>query len=76
IMDQGKYYSGVAVNGNGDLYVNVYNTSTGNYDVIKYTNGGGSPSTFYSGLSMGSGSELPCGIGSNLALGDILVPDP
>ncbi|SMO60169.1 hypothetical protein SAMN06265219_1061, partial [Gracilimonas mengyeensis] len=74
-VDQGEYYTGLAANGNGDVFATAYNAGSDNYEIVKYTGGAGTPSSVVTGLSY-SGSSYPTGLGSNLALGDLVIPDP
>ncbi|WP_138429678.1 putative Ig domain-containing protein [Fodinibius saliphilus] len=75
IVDQGDYYVGLAADGNGDLFATAYDGTNDHYDVVQYTNGTGTPSVVYNDLTY-SGSDYPFGLGSNRALGDLVIPDP
>ncbi|WP_185957199.1 T9SS type A sorting domain-containing protein [Gracilimonas mengyeensis] len=73
-LDQGDYYVGLAANGIGDLFATAYNAASDNYEIVKYTGGTGTPTSVITGLTY-TGSNYPTGLGSNLALGDIVTPD-
>ncbi|MCW9707150.1 putative Ig domain-containing protein, partial [Fodinibius salsisoli] len=84
VIDSGEYYTGLAVDGHGDLFAMAYDNQgtpsdydDDEYDVVKYTDGSGTPTVFHDGLVIGIGlDEYPFGLGTNRELGDLVVPDP
>ena len=70
----GKYYTAVATDHLNNVYVTAYNDVSDKYDVLKYTNGTGTPTTIYQGLTY-SVSEYPWAIAVNSA-GDVFVMNP
>ncbi|MCF6406970.1 Ig-like domain-containing protein [Chitinophaga filiformis] len=75
-LETGGYYSAMAKDNSGNLYVVRYNSSTTNYEVAKYTNGTGTPQVIYSNLIDASANEIySWGLAVN-DLGDVFVTNP
>jgi gliding motility-associated-like protein len=74
VVETGKYYTAIAKDNAGNIYVVAYNSTTTKYQLLKYTNGTGTPTAIYQGLSF-SVSEYPWSVAVNSA-GDVFVMDP
>ncbi|HWV67323.1 hypothetical protein, partial [Chitinophaga sp.] len=74
VLETGKYYTAIAKDNLDNIYVVAYNSATTKYQVLKYTNGAGTPTPIYQGLSL-TVSEYPWSIAVNSA-GDVFIMDP
>ncbi|HEY9260208.1 Ig-like domain-containing protein, partial [Chitinophaga sp.] len=74
VLETGKYYTAIAKDNSNNIFVVAYNSATTQYQVLKYTNGTGTPTAIYQGLSF-SVSEYPWSIAVNSA-GDVFIMDP
>ncbi|MGO4294464.1 Ig-like domain-containing protein, partial [Chitinophaga sp. RAB17] len=73
VLETGKFYTAIAKDNLDNIYIAAYNSATDKYQVLKYTNGTGTPTAIYQGLSYAS--EYPWSIAVNSA-GDVFVMDP
>ena len=74
-LETGGYYISMAVDDNDNIYLSRFNATTKDYEVVKYTNGTGSPTVIYSGLGydgVNYSNDYPWGmaVASN---GDVFV---
>ncbi|PSL23684.1 Ig-like domain-containing protein [Chitinophaga ginsengisoli] len=75
-LETGGYYSAMAKDNSGNLYVVRYNSSSTNYEVAKYTNGTGTPQVIYSSLIDASTvNTYSWGLTVN-DVGDVFVTNP
>ncbi|OQP40008.1 hypothetical protein A4H97_17475 [Niastella yeongjuensis] len=70
-FETGNYYTALAKDNNDNVYGTRYNTAISTWEVVKYTNGTGTPAVIYSGLTNPS-TEVPWGLTVN-SIGDVFV---
>ena len=73
-VETGGVYTATATDGSNNIYAAKRNSSTGFYDVVKFTGGTGTPTVIYSGLSYGTNiqGDNPWGLAVNTN-GDLFV---
>lgn len=74
VLETGKFYTAIAKDNQNNIYIAAYNSTTTKYQLLKYTNGTGTPTAIYQGLSFSS-TEYPWSIAVN-STGDVFIMDP
>jgi len=70
-LETGNYYTALARDNSNNVYGTRYNSTNSTWEVVKYTNGTGTPAVIYSGLTHIS-TDVPWGMAVN-SNGDVFV---